>query len=125
MSSRARLGLRLGLGLALAVVGALTGLGTVAEFPRWWGLALAMSASLLSAYAAPAGWPRCGYVVGWLVPLVLAQLGRPEGDWALTADVPGYLVLLTGVVLLTYAVATVPPRGRNAMRTPQTGSSRP
>jgi hypothetical protein len=125
MPRPARLGLRLGLGLMLLIVGAATGLGAVAEYARWWGLALAVSASLLTVYAAPAGWPRCGYVVGWLVPLGLAQLGRPEGDWALVADVPGYLLLLVGVLLLTYAVATVPPPRRNAARSPQNGPSQP
>jgi len=101
-------------GLGLAIVGAATGLCAVAEYSRTWGLALAVSASLAAVYAVPAGWLRCGYVVGWLVPLALAQLGRPEGDWALMANGHGYALLLTGLSLLTYAVATVPPRRRNA-----------
>ncbi len=41
-------------------------------------------------------------MVGWLT------LPRPEGDYLVSQDVQGYAVLGLGVLLLVFAIATLP-----------------
>ena len=47
------------------------------------------------------------YVVGWLAVLVLAALGRPEGDFALASDLEGYALLVAGLPLLLVGIVAV------------------
>jgi hypothetical protein len=96
--------------LPLAVVGGWTAVCAVALHGRTPWLVVAVAASALATWALPAGWPRFGFVVGWLVVLAVALLGRPEGDLLVAADWRGYTLLGTGLILLTYVVATVPRR---------------
>jgi hypothetical protein len=52
-------------------------------------------------------------VLGWVLVLMLAVLGRPEGDYVVTATPRGYGLLAGGLGLLGFAVVTLPrPRGR-------------
>lgn len=75
------------LGLLLAVV---TCAGT--------GLLLASSRrpSLATSYAA-----------GWLVLFGLLILGRPEGDYAIAADVPGYTLMVTGLLVVVVGASGI------------------
>jgi hypothetical protein len=41
------------------------------------------------------------------VLLMLAVLGRPEGDYAISSTVRGYSLLLFGLLLLVVPVATI------------------
>ncbi|MGZ6754582.1 MAG: DUF6113 family protein [Nocardioides sp.] len=111
--------------LGLLVLGAGTGLATVAVHTWWWGLALGLGAAAATLVALPAGWwARLAFaagfavMVGWLVPQ------RPEGDYAIGQDTPGYLVIGAALVVLVAGVATLPgPRSRRVRHeTPERAS---
>jgi hypothetical protein len=97
------------LGWALtAAAGALASVATVAVHDKswaWW--CLAVGAPVATALALRPGGFRASFVAGWLLVLFLAVLGRPEGDFAVSATPRGYGLLLAGMLLLALAVATV------------------
>jgi len=94
------------------VLGAAVGLAAVWTHGRWWALALGAAASLTTALAVPAGLLRVVYVGGWAATAAYFLLARPEGDFVVGSDAPGYVFLGLGLVLLVVGIATVPPRRR-------------
>jgi hypothetical protein len=98
--------------IPLAAIGAWTALCAVALNSDAPWLALGIAAPATATYALPGGWPRLGFIAGWLTVLAIALLGRPEGDWVIAADWHGYTLLGSGLVFLTYAVGTVPRRAQ-------------
>jgi hypothetical protein len=95
--------------VALLGLGAGTGLASVAVHAKSWPwFLLAVAAPLATTIALVSGLPRCAFVAGWFGLLILATLGRPEGDYAITSSAKGYSLLGAGVVLLLIAVATIP-----------------
>lgn len=95
--------------VAAFVLGAVVALAAVAVHRSWFplGLALAVAASVLTpARFAASRHPRtaASYVAGWLVVFALVMLGRPEGDYAIAADVDGYTMMATGLVLVLVAL---------------------
>jgi hypothetical protein len=100
--------------LGLLLVGAATGLATVALHDLGWGLALAIAATGLAVLALPPGWStRLAFVIGWDAMVGWLTVPRAEGDYLLSQDLAGYTVLGLGLVLLVFGVATLPrPRGR-------------
>lgn len=40
------------------------------------------------------------YVVGWLAVFAVVVVGRPEGDYALAQDLPGYALMAAAVALV-------------------------
>lgn len=105
--------LRAAAALGLLVAGFVIGLAAVAVHARAWGLPLGAVATLAALVALPPGiWSRCAYAAGWIVALALALIPRPEGDYAIASDVPGYVLLGVGLVLLVAALATLPVRRR-------------
>jgi hypothetical protein len=104
--------------VGLLLLGAGTGIATVAvhEMPR--GLALAVAATAVTAYAVPPGWStRLAFVAGWVVTVGWLTLPRPEGDYLVSQDWQGYLVLGLGLVLIVVGLATL-PRPRREPRLP-------
>lgn len=100
---------RLALALGLLVVGMGTGVASLAFHDKSWPwFALALVAPLLTVAVASPGFPRSGFALGWLAVLALGLLGRPEGDAAVASSVRGYGLLLAGLAVLTFAVATIP-----------------
>lgn len=99
--------------VAVAGLGAASGIATVAVHDRswaWWVLAVA--APVAAALALPPGARRAGFAAGWFALVFVAMLGRPEGDVVVTATPRGYGLLAVGVLLLSVAVVTIPrPRG--------------
>ncbi|MFT4084393.1 MAG: DUF6113 family protein [Nocardioides sp.] len=96
------------------VLGFVVGLAAVAVHSWWWGLVLGLAATLAALVAMRPGWGRVGFAAGWLTPVALATIPRPEGDYAIGTDVTGYGILAGAVVVLAVALATVPvaPRTR-------------
>jgi hypothetical protein len=80
------------------------------------GLLLAVVTTFAVAWLV-ASWtgPRTAwsYSLGWLVAVAIVVAGRPEGDYALAQDLPGYLLLGTGVALVIFTVVVLPLRGRS------------
>jgi hypothetical protein len=95
--------------IGLLVVGAVTGVATVALHDLGWGLALGIAATVLTAIALPPGWwSRLAFAVGWAALVGWLTVPRPEGDYVISQDLPGYVVLGLGVLLLVLGVATLP-----------------
>jgi hypothetical protein len=102
------------------LLGAVVGVGAVAVH-RWVvlgvpaGLLLAVAASLLTAghlRRGPAPRSAAAYCLGWVAVVGLALAGRPEGDYAVAGDVPGYALMGTGFVLVAFGVASLAAPGR-------------
>ncbi len=77
-------------------------------------LLLAVAASLATGlWLRGSGHPATAtaYSVGWVVMLGIAVLGRPEGDWAVGGDLPGNVVMGTGLLLVVVGVTAL-GRGR-------------
>lgn len=108
--------------LGLLVCGAATGIATVALHQLLWGLVLSFAATLAAVLALPPGWwSRLAFVVGWDAMVGWLTVPRPEGDYVLSSDLPGYAVLGLGLVLLVLGIATLP---RPASRAPATTTGR-
>lgn len=105
-------------GAALALLGAVVGVAAVWTHARWWGLALGVAASLATELALDRGARRLLFAGGWLAASAFFLLSRPEGDYVVASDTIGYTFLAAGLLVLTVAVATVPPR-RRVTRTPR------
>lgn len=103
-------------GVGLLVLGAGTGVATVAVHDLVWGFALAVLATLATTLALPPGWwARLAFVLGWVLVVGWLTMPRPEGDYAISQDWQGYGVLGVGLVLLVLAVGTLPrPSGRSS-----------
>jgi hypothetical protein len=98
--------------LGLLLLGAGTAVATVGVHDRVWGFVLATVATVLTAYALPAGWwSRLAFVVGWDGMLAWLTVPRPEGDYLISQDWQGYAVLAVGLLLLVSAIATLPRPG--------------
>jgi hypothetical protein len=98
---------RAALAVALLLLGVVSALAGIAVHQSAW-FPLAVGTPLVIGYAAAPGLSRAGFVAGWLAVLAIALLGRPEGDFAIATTWQGYGLLLTGLVLLGFAVATLP-----------------
>ncbi len=105
-------------GFVALVVGGITGIASLAVHDKSWAwFALAVAAPVAAVVAAPAGWWRVGFGAGWVGVLMVALLGRPEGDYVVTATSRGYALLAVGLLLLGAVVVTIPV-GRRADRVP-------
>ena len=100
--------------LALLVVGALVGLAGIAVHELWWGQLLTAVAVVALQVAATPGWQRIALAVGWLAPLGYAMAERPEGDFAITEDFGGYLLVGLSVLAILFTTATLSFKRRPA-----------
>lgn len=100
--------------VGLLLAGAATGVAVVALHPIGWGLAFGLVATGAAVAALPAGWwSRLAFVVGWDLMVGWLTFPRPEGDYVISQDVPGYLVLGAALVLVIVGIGTL-PRPRRA-----------
>jgi hypothetical protein len=97
-----------------AVVGAVSGSAGTLVHQRWWGLALALAAGLVSLTWLPPGVVRLAFAVGWCLPVLRGALERPAGGFLIGSDASGWSFLAGSFVLLVAALATV--RGGAAAR---------
>ena len=101
--------------VACLILGLVVGLSSVALHQRWWGLPLAIAATVTTAYAlAPGWWARMPFAFGWVAIVAYLAFPRGEGDYAISADVPGYLLLGFAVALLVAATVTLRPVRRGS-----------
>ena len=95
------------------LAGVACGVGTVAVYQWTWGLVLGGAVTLLTAVATLPGWgSRLPFGVGNAVVLSALSVPRGEGDYLISSSTAGYVVLAVGLVVLGFAVATVPRPGR-------------
>ncbi len=103
-------GLRGLLAVLLLAVGMVVGVASVGVHHLPFGLPLAVAAPAAATWALTGGWStRVSFVIGWFGVAAYAARRRPEGDYLVAADLQGYLLLGTGLVLLAVALATVRP----------------
>ncbi|MEQ6902527.1 DUF6113 family protein [Nocardioides sp. YIM 152588] len=91
-------------------LGAAVGTCTVLLHDYWWGMVLGLAATAATLVALPGGWGRVPFGAAWSVVVVVLSLSRPEGDFLVSADVAGYLLLLGVPVVLVAGLVGV--RGR-------------
>lgn len=97
----------------LLVAGAVTGLASVAVHGLWWGLVLAVAATLLVLLWLPAGWwSRLAFALGWVGLVGWLVNPRPEGDYAISGDLAGLTLLGLGVVVVVVGLGTLPRPAR-------------
>lgn len=100
--------------LLAVVVGAITGIASIALHEKSWPwLALAVAAPAATAVALPQGWLRSGFCLGWIGIAFLALQTRPEGDYVVLSNARGYTVFGFALVLMVGMVVTLPARRRS------------
>ncbi len=52
------------------------------------------------------------YALGWVVLAGVVARGRPEGDYAIAGDLSGYVLMVSGALLLVLGLASLPGRRR-------------
>ena len=99
--------------LGAALAGLVTGAAAVLTHTSWWWLALATAAALTTL-----GWLRGGlrvaFAAGWCVAVARASLTRPEGDYLVSANAPGWTLLALTLVLLVGALLSAALGARRA-----------
>lgn len=108
------LALRLALAVALALGGAATAVAGIAVHAQTWGWPLAVLAPVAVALALPRGWwSRTPWCVAWAGTVLAASSARPEGDYVIAADLPGYGLLAVALAgLILGLVGLAPGRAR-------------
>jgi Family of unknown function (DUF6113) len=87
------------------LTGAVTGLAAVTVhrelFPA--GLVLALAATFAVLWwlrRSPWSHTAASFALGWVVVLGVVLAGRPEGDYLIAADLPGYALLAASLVMV-------------------------
>lgn len=102
MTSALRTLLRLLGGLVLGVA---TGVAAVAVHQYVWGLALAVGAALAVALFLRPGAARLAMAAGLAAVVLRGSLVRPEGDYLVLANGPGWMLIGGAFALLLWAGA--------------------
>lgn len=106
--------LRAALVVPCLLLGSATSLCTVLLHDYWWGLALGLTATTAALVALPGGWwARLPFAVGWALVLLVVTPERPEGDYLVSGDTAGYLLMAAGIAVFG-AGFTGLVRGRDA-----------
>lgn len=106
------------------LLGAAVGLGTVALHDYPWGLGLGVVTTAATMVAlSPGWWSRLAFAFGWVAVLGFAVAPRPEGDYLVSSDLDGYLLLAVGMVVLVTGVVGVVRRRAGADDSGATGTA--
>jgi hypothetical protein len=97
---------------AALILGAVVGLAAVVVHRSVVPLGLLLA--LAGTFAVAWWWQRSStpraaatYAAGWFAVLLVVLLGRPEGDYAVAADIPGYGLLAGGLLLVVVALVAL------------------
>lgn len=91
--------------VALCALGAVSALAAVLLHGDWWGLLLGWAVLLSVTFALPLGWHgRPAFALGWIVVLVSCLGSRPEGDFVVASNLPGYALLAGAPALVVFAM---------------------
>jgi len=105
------LALRLALACALALGGAATAVAGIAVHAQVWGWPLAVVAPVAVALALPRGWwSRAPWCLAWAGTVLAVSSARPEGDYVISADLPGYGLLAVALAGLLLGLVGLAPR---------------
>lgn len=110
--------------LACLVAGAAVAVCAVALHDHLWGLLLGSVTTIACLVALPGGWwARLPFALGWAVVLWFATFERPEGDYLVSADVDGYVLLAFGMGVVVGGFVGLAPRRAAAEDSGPPGSS--
>lgn len=99
----------------LFLVGATAALATVVLHQIWWGFLLAAAATVVALASLPRGWlTRLPFALGWVGLVAWVTPRRPEGDYLIGSNTSGYLLLGFALLVLLFAVGTLPSPRRVA-----------
>jgi hypothetical protein len=99
------------------LAGVAAGVAAVGLYQQWWGLLLAVAATLVTLLLAPAGWStRLPFAVGFAGVVLLLAVPRGEGDYLVSSTTAGYAVLALALAVVMISIATLPRPGRNGPR---------
>ena len=74
-------------------------------------------ATVAALVGLPRGWlTRLPFALGWVGTVFLLSRRRSEGDYLVSSNTPGYLLLGLGLAVLLFALATLPPPRRSERR---------
>jgi hypothetical protein len=94
------------------VLGFAAGIAAIAVHRSPAGILLGLGTAVVVIWALRQWLPRAAaaFAAGWLVPLLVAVAGRGEGDYAVSSDLHGWLLIGSGFVVLVTGIAlsTVP-----------------
>lgn len=108
--------------LGVLVIGVVSGAAGVLVHQAWWGLALGLTAALVTLAWLPPGPLRSAFAVGWLASVTRATLTLPGGDFLIASDAMGWSFLAGSLVLVVAALATAgSPRGSRSGRAADQG----
>lgn len=95
--------------LGIAVSVATVGVHRTAVGPVPVGLLVGAGASLTMAWALRSTHVplAAAYALGWLLPLGLAFVGRPEGDFVVLGDAAGYALAVVGVAMVVVGITSL------------------
>jgi hypothetical protein len=96
------------------VLGLAAGIAAIAVHRTFLGLLLGTGTAVLVIWTLRQWLPRAGtvFAAAWLVPLLAAISGRGEGDYAVSSDSRGWLLIASGFVVLVTGIAWGrPPTG--------------
>lgn len=80
-----------------------------------WGLVLGVVTTFAALVALPPGWwSRLAFAIGWVGVLWQGTTERPEGDYLVSSDVSGYVLLGVGMLVLAGGFVGLVRRGRPA-----------
>lgn len=93
--------------LGAVVVGGVSGAAGVLVHQAWWGLALGLTAALVTLAWLPPGALRVGFAAGWSLTVSRATLTLPAGDYLIASDAAGWSFLAGSLVLVVASLATL------------------
>ena len=99
------------------LLGAAVGVQSVGVHSWWWGLLLALAATVATLFAVPGGWwRRLPFALGWSGAVAVLSSERPEGDYLVATNGPGYTLLVATIVVMLLGLVGVRHRDPSAPR---------
>lgn len=95
--------------VASVLLGLAVGVASVALHTEWWTLGLAVATTLVLLRAlTPGWWSRLSFGIGWVLVVAMTVSPRDEGDYLVSGDAQGYLLVGLAVVVLVVSLGTLP-----------------
>lgn len=97
------------------MLGSVVSVCTVLLHDYWWGMALGLSTTIATLVALPGGWwARLPFAIGWAGVLLTVTPERPEGDYLVSGDRSGYVLMVAGIVVFGAGFTGLVARRRTA-----------
>ncbi|HSE08064.1 MAG TPA: hypothetical protein VLB29_05320 [Nocardioidaceae bacterium] len=93
--------------LTALALGLAAGVAVIAVHRTLLGFVLAAVTTLVVLWTLRQWLPRAAtaFAAGWLLPLLVAISGRSEGDYAVSSDLHGWMLIIFGFVVLITGIS--------------------